>query len=263
MNSLKKKFKQAVQSEFEQLKNQKPDLLTETDIEHLPEVVQKYISHTGFIGKEKIRNFRAVFQGGIRSGPHEDYMPLRSVQYNFMDLPARLFFITAKKKGIPAIGLHIYRQAKAIFQIKLFGVFTIVNASGPMMDQGETVTVLNDMFFMAPGSLIDKRIQWEMLDPLSVKAVFTNDHISVSAVLYFNDEGRLINFISNDRYETNGKEYKNYPWETPVQEYREFSGYLLPSKAQLIYKRPDGDFCYGEFELVNMEYNCSSFKQDK
>ena len=131
-----------------------------------------------------------------------------------------------------------------------------------MMDQGETVTVLNDMFFMAPGSLIDKRIQWEMLDRLSVKAIFTNDSICVSAVLYFNDEGMLINFISNDRYETDGKEYKNYPWETPVQEYREFNGYRLPSKAQLIYKRPEGDFCYGEFELVNMEYNCNSFRQD-
>jgi hypothetical protein len=38
------------------------------------------------------------------------------------------------------------------------------------------------------------------------------------------------------------------------------NGFRLPSKARLIYKRPDGDFCYGEFDLVAIEYNCKKFK---
>jgi len=113
---------------------------------------------------------------------------------------------------------------------------------------------------MAPGSLIDKRIHWEIIDSLTVKAIFNNDNISISAVLYFDEEGRLINFISNDRFETDGKEYKNYPWETPLTEYREFNGYRLPFKVRVIYKRPEGDFCYGEFEIKSIEYNCKKFK---
>jgi hypothetical protein len=258
--NMKSKYKKAVRHELERTKSLKPDLLTETDMEHLPEVVKKYIRYTGFVGKEKILNFRLECNGGIRFNPDEEYMPLRSVQYNFMDLYSRLFYIVAKKKGIPAIGLHLYQNAKAVFQIKILGLFTVVNAKGPKMDQGETVTVLNDMFFMAPGSLIDKRIQWEIIDSLSVKTIFTNDNISVSAVLYFNDEGKLINFTSNDRFDTDGKEYKNYPWETPVIEYRVFNSYRLPSKAKLIYKRPEGDFCYAEFELLSIEYNCKKFK---
>jgi len=79
-----------------------------------------------------------------------------------------------KKKGIPAVGLHLYQDAKAIFKIKLFGLFTVVDAFGPKMDQGETVTVLNDMCFIAPGALIDKGIQWEIIDDLTINAVFTN-----------------------------------------------------------------------------------------
>jgi hypothetical protein len=253
---MKNKFKKAVLCEFNRTESLKPELLTEADMEHLPESVKKYLRYTGFAGKEKILNFRAEYKGGIRFSPDEEYMPLRSVQYNFMDQPARLFYIVAKKKGIPAVGLHIYRNVKAIFKIKILGLFTVVDASGPEMDQGETVTVLNDMFFIAPGSLIDKRIQWETINDLTVKATFTNENISISAVLYFHEDGRLMNFISNDRYETNGREYKNYPWETPVSEYKEANGYRLPSKARLIYRRPEGDFCYGEFELVSIEYNC-------
>ena len=257
---MKRRFKKAACQEFERTKNMIPELLTESDMEHLPEIVKNYIRYTGFIGREKILNFRSECKGGIRFNPDEENMPLKSVQYNFLDLHSRFFYIVAKKKGIPAVGLHLYHKAKAVFQIKILGLFPVVDAKGPRMDQGETVTILNDMVFMAPGALIDKRIQWEVTDNLSVKAIFTNDHIKISAVLFFNEKGHLINFISNDRFETNGKEYHNYPWETPAIAYKDFDDYRLPFQAKLIYKRPEGDFCYGEFELSSIKYNCKAYK---
>lgn len=257
---MKGSYTKAVEYELNRTKNYKPGILSEDELSSLPEIVKKYIRYTGFAGKEKILNFRAEFKGGIRFKPEEEYMPLKSVQYNFMDIHSRLFYIVAKKSGIPAIGLHLYRDAKAIFKVKILGLFTVVDASGPKMDQGETVTVLNDMFFMAPGALIDKRIQWEEIDDLTVEAIFTNGNSKVSALLYFDKEGKLLNFLSNDRFETNGKEYINNPWETPTSEYKNIDGYKIPSKAKLIYKRPEGDFCYGEFELVSMEYNCRELK---
>ncbi len=253
---MKSAYKKEVRKELERTEKNNPGILLEENISHLPEIVKKYIRNTGFVGKEKILNFRCEFIGGFRFKPEEEYMPLKSVQYNFVDVHSRLFYIVAKKKGIPAIGLHLYQNAKAIFKIKILGLFTVVDAFGSKMNQGETVTLLNDMFLMAPGALIDKQIKLEQIDPLTVKTVFTNQNITVSALAYFSTDGKLINFVSNDRYETNGKEYKNYPWETPIAEYKNINGYLLPSKAKLIYKRPKGDFCYGEFRLVSIKYNC-------
>lgn len=258
--SLKRAWKAAVREYLKNLNPSEPSILTEKDIQHLPVVVQKYIRYTGFLGKEKVKNFRGVFSGGIRFGPDEDYMPLRSVQYNFMDNPARHFYIVARKKGIPAMGLHLYKEERAIFKIKVLGLFTVVDAKGPEMDKGETVTLFNDMCFMAPGSLIDSRIEWEETDSLKVRAKFTNGKNQISADLYFNEKGEMVNFISKDRYETNGKEYKNYPWQTPVSGYREIKGYRLPSTASLVYQRPEGDFCYGEFEFVEIQYNLTDWQ---
>lgn len=257
---MKNRYEKTVRSEFDRTKDFKTELLTESDLNHLPEIIKKYIQYTGFIGREKILNFRSECTGGIRSNPDENYMPLKSVQHNFIDLPSRSFYIVAKKKGISAVGLHLYQSAKATFQVRLLGLIPLVNAKGHEMDQGETVTVFNDMFFMAPGSLIDKRIEWEIIDSQTVKASFSVNSIKVSAVVYFDNEGKLVNFISNDRFDTDGKEYVNYPWETPLSEYKDFNGYRLPSKAKVIYKRPNGDFCYGEFELLSIEFNCRSFK---
>lgn len=158
--------------------------------------------------------------------------------------------------GIPTVGIHLYKNATAIMKIKLAGLFTIVDGKGKEMDQGETVTVFNDMCYMAPASLIDKNIRWEILDSLSVKATFANGKQTISAVLHFNEKGELINFISKDRFDTpDGKTYKSYPWATPAKDYKAINGYRLASSASLIYQRPEGDFCYGEFILTGIEYN--------
>lgn len=258
---MRKTYKKAVLEALERTKTIKNEILTDEDIQHLPGIVKKYLHYSGSVGKEKVLNFRAEFEGGIRSGSGEEFMPLRSVQYNFTDNPARLFYIVAKKNGIPAKGIHIYNNQKAIMLIKIFGLFTVVDAKGKEMDQGETVTLFNDMCFMAPASLIDKNIEWKEVDNKTVDAKFLNGNITISATLYFNEEGELINFLSNDRFETtDGKNYQNYPWLTPVTQYSNVNGYRLPSHAKLIYKHPDEDFCYGEFKLKNIEYNCKYFK---
>ena len=96
-------------------------------------------------------------------------------------------------------------------QIKVASMFQVVETKGEKMSHGETVTVLNDMCFMARSTLISKNIQRETIDSLSVRAKFTNDKITVPAVLKFTQQGELINFISEDRYYCeDGKTYLSY-----------------------------------------------------
>lgn len=258
---MKKSYKKAVLDALERTRTIKNEILLEADIRHLPAAVQKYLHYSGAIGREKVLSFRAEFKGGIRSKSSEDFMPLRSVQYNFTDQPTRLFYITAKKKGVPAKGLHLYKDQTATMLVKVFGLFTVVDARGEEMNQGETVTYFNDMCFMAPATLIDPNIEWKEIDGRTILAIFTNGNIKVSSTLFFNDEGELVNFVSNDRFETtDGKTYKNYPWLTPVTGYMDINGFRLPSGAKLIYKHPDEDLCYGEFSLQSIEYNCKDYR---
>lgn len=239
----------------------KPGIITENDLRHLPPPVRKYLEYAGVVGKEKVLNVRMKFTGRIRSKPEASWMTFASEQYNFFDKPTRIFYIKAFKMGIPVLGIHLYKDAKAIMVVKLAGLFKVVDAKGREMDQGETVTVFNDMCCMAPASLIDKGIQWETIDPLTVKARYTNGNITIGATLIFNEQGELVNFVSHDRFEiADGKIYKNYPWSTPIKEYKVFNGIRTAAVASTIYHRPDVDFCYGEFILQEIEYNCRELK---
>jgi len=248
-------FTSAVKNDFSVNNQFNAEILTENDMAHLPAIVQKYLHYTRSVGQPKVKNFRAEFIGGMRSKPVDKYMKVQSVQYNFYPANSRYFYMTATKMGLPATGLHQYRNATATFLVKMLNWFSVVDARGTKLDQAETVTVFNDMCFIAPATLIDKRINWLEVDSTTVKAVFSNGNIAVSALLSFKENGELINFISNDRFETDGKTYTSYPWETPVESYRLLNGYFLPGKARLIYKKPEGDFTYGELEFKSVKYN--------
>ncbi|MBK6967086.1 MAG: hypothetical protein IPH20_25080 [Bacteroidales bacterium] len=78
-------------------------------------------------------------------------------------------------------------------------MFKVVDLSGEELTTAETVTLLNDMCIFAPGCLVDKRLVWSEIDSMSTKVTLTNGKYIVSAILYFNESGELINFMSDDR----------------------------------------------------------------
>jgi hypothetical protein len=236
-------------------------LLTEADIQYLPEQVRKYLHYTGAVGKPRVNNFKIEFTGKIRKDEQSEWMPFTSEQYNFVNTSTRLFFLNATMKHLPVTGFHCFKNGIASMDIRLLSLFKVQYQSGKEMDIAETVTFFNDMCCMAPATLIDKRIQWLEVDDNRVKASFTNNNITISAWLYFNDQGVLFNFISNDRYAVaEGNTMKRIPWSSPLKDYKILNGSKIAGYADAIYHYPEGDLCYGTFSLTNIEYNCKNIE---
>ncbi len=240
------------------INNSQTDLLTESDIQSLPLPIQKYIRYCGVVNKPKVKKAKIVFDGEMRE-KGKDWFTFRSVQYNFFDEPTRLFFMKAKMFGITLPGYHSYQNAHATMQVKLFGLFNVVNVKGIEMNKAKTVTVFNDMCLMSPATLIDKRIEWVPVDSLSAKATFTNGVNKITATLYFNEQGQLINFTSNDRYAIS--DMKRYRFSTLVKAYMQTDGKTVWKYGEAVWHYPDGEFVYGKFVLKSIEYNVIEFKK--
>lgn len=257
---IKRTYQTEVLKGLTRIKASESPILTENDIKDLPKPVQKYLAYVGVIGKKKVQNVRIAFEGRMKLDPQKDWFNVKTQQYNFIDNPTRMFFIQANMFGIPVVGLDSYKNGKGNMLIKLAGLFTVADAKGPEMDRGEAVTLFNDMCLLAPSTLIDKRIQWKAVDSLTAKATFNDNGCKVSAVLYFNDQGELTNFITDDRYYAQiGKSYQKVRWSTPVQDYKDYNGYKLPSYGEAIWHFPEGDYCYAKFNIKEVEYNCESW----
>lgn len=255
------KFKNDVEDQLAKSLSTSDSVLTEDDIQSLPEPVKKYIRHAGAIGQPKVNNFNVQFSGEFRQDEHSEWMPFTSAQFNFTDVSTRLFFMSASMKHLPVAGYHAYKNGKASMDIRLLSLFQVQYHAGNEMNITETVTFFNDMVCLAPATLIDKRITWSKVEGNKVNAFFTVGDKTISASLYFNDKGELINFISDDRYATlpDGT-MKKFTWSTPIHAYKKINGFNLPAEADVIYAYPKGDFCYGKFTTQNVKYNVHKVK---
>jgi len=232
--------------------------LTESDLATLPEAVQRYLRVTGALGQPRVVNFQARLHGRIRSSRDARWIPLTIDQYNVVaGERARFFYFRGSMLAIPVQGFHRYVGASATMRVKAAALVNVADASGPEMDQSETVTLFNDMCMFAPASLIDPAVVWEWADHRTARAAFTNAGHTIRAELSFNDAGELIDFRSSDRYQASpdGKTFKKLPWSTPLRDYRQFGQVRLASKGEARWQVPEGSYAYIEMITDEVHFN--------
>ncbi|MEO8851400.1 MAG: DUF6544 family protein [Allobranchiibius sp.] len=237
-----------------------PAVLAESDLLGLPVPLAAYIRGSGAVGTPRVVSFRADFHGRIRSGPDTAWMPFTGQQVNtYGPRPQRIFLMDATKAGLPVTVLHVFAHTTATMRVKLLSAFTMVDASGPEMNRGETVTVFNDLVVMAPGAIADAPVKWSAIDALHVRGEFTDGDQTVSAVLTFDAQHDLVDFVSDDRSaaSADGKTFTQRRWSTPLAEHRATGGRRILTSGEGVWHAagPDGTFTYLEYHLDAITYN--------
>ena len=240
-----------------------PPLVTEHDLADLPAPLAAYLRHSGAVGRQRVTSFEATFHGRIRSARTAAWMPFTGKQVNTYGAhPERLFIMDATRSGLPVTVLHEFADATATMRAKVLSAVTVVDAAGPEMDRGETVTVFNDLVVFAPGAIVDAPIRWTPIDSSHVEGVFTAADQVVSAVLTFDADDDLVDFTSHDRSRAtpDGKSFTPQTWSTPLSAHRELDGRRILSLGQGRWDapQPEGSFDYLELHLDDIAYNVRS-----
>ena len=136
---------------------------------------------------------------------------------------------------------------------KLAGLFKVVDFRGEEMDQATMLRYLNEMTWF-PIALLGDNITWQGVDGHSAEVTFTDCGRSVSARLFFDDAGRLTNFVAQ-RYRENKGTFSLDTWATPMTAYGMLAGLNLPIRGQAVWKLPSGDLPYADVELKEVDYN--------
>lgn len=251
-------FKRKVNDEVIDLlrkgKEPEPEVITEKDIESLPEPVQRYLKYTGVIGKEKIRTVRLRQKGYFRQGADRSWIPFEAEQYYTTDPPA--FVWTVNMKAFPLLsvkGRDTYHEGTGNMLIKLPPFITIANARGYEIDQGTLVRYLNEIMWF-PTAYLNDYVQWEPVDSNSARAIMSYRGITASAIVYINNKGEMTDFVAERYMAVDGK-YVLETWSTPIIECGAINGIQLPVKGEGVWKLSSGEFSYIKLEITDIEYN--------
>ena len=230
-------------------------VLTAEDVAALPAPVRTYLERVGAVGAPRVRSFHAEFRAAIRGAPDDPWMRGTAEQVETFDPPARIFFMNVRRAGLPVHVLHRYVGTEARMEGRLLGLIPVVEVEGPKLTRSETVTLLNDVFFMAPAALVDLPIAWDTLDGRRVRATLTHAGHTVSAVAYFDERGDLSDFESDDRYQMDRDPPVLARWSTPLREPRDYGGVRLPSGGVALWGDAGEAWAYGDFDLLRIRYN--------
>jgi hypothetical protein len=252
-------FKQKVAKLFSSQSKAERKVITEDDIRHLPESVQRYLRYTGIIGRQRVAFVRLKQIGAMRPKPDGKWFPLKAEEYYAVDTPGFVWMgCMAVAPLISASAQDMYLNGKGNMHVKLMSAINIVNAKGKEMDEASLMRYFNEMQWF-PSSLVSDNVTWEAIDANSARSTLTDRGITVSAVFHFDKEGKITNFIAERARSTDGGGLVRTTWSTPISEYRTYSnGLRLPSKGEAIWHLDSGNYSYIKLEITEIEYDYPS-----
>jgi hypothetical protein len=184
-------------------------------------------------------------------------MPFTAEQLNTLDTPRRFFMMDARMKGLPVAVLHAFDERGATMKVKLLSALPMIDARGPELTRGETVTLFNDLCVLAPGALVSPAIRWAPVDDHTTRAQFTLGANTIAAELRFDDAGELVDFASDDRgaASSDGRTFTTQRWTTPLRDYAQVGPARVATHGDVLWHPATGAYTYGEFHLTSLAYN--------
>lgn len=232
------------------------EMFTEQDFAKLPETIQKYIEHCGYIGTPRMSylhmEYRDVAFMQDRQGPA---LTIDYSQYNFVSKPARMALINSSMFGVPFEGYDYYRSGTGGMKGVVAKLFTLFDETGSKMDQACLVTFLAESLFV-PSALLQDYITFEEIEDRKVRASISYGGQTAAGIFTFNEQYEMISFTTNDRAAsgTDGT-FAYVPWSALCSGYEPGeNGILYPTKFQAVWNYPDGDFTYFDGVIDSVSY---------
>ncbi len=229
-------------------------IITPEMIENLPDPVRRYMIYTGVLGTPWIHSVRLKQVGTFRTGAERPWMPVSAEEFYTVEPPSLIWNARFKLFGLPLLrAKDRYEAGHGHMYGKLAGLYTVFDAKGEELNQATMIRYLNEIMWF-PSAFLGDNISWEAIDDDCARVTFTDHGRSVSAQMFFDEDGRLTNFTTMRYREIDGA-YSLDPWCTPITEYGERAGLKLPTRGTAVWKLESGDLIYADLAITEVEYN--------
>lgn len=221
-----------------------PGVFTEADLEPLPEPVQRYFRHCGYLGTPRMSWLTAQLWDVEFVASRNRVLGIDYRQFNLTARPERYALISSAIMGIPFEGLDSYNGDRGSMRGVLAKAIPLFHQRGTGLDRSCLVTWLAECL-LAPSAALQQFVEWKPIDHLHAKATITWGDISAGGVFTFTTDGELRSFRTGDRLAVglDGKEAVA-DWSGLFGDYHVVNGILQPAVLQSVWHFEDGDVTY-------------------
>ncbi len=226
-------------------------VVEERDLGDLPVAVARWLRRAGVLGAPRARVNRLTQVGLLRTEPEGAWMPAVAHQYFSIDPPAFVWRTRVSMMRIlPVEGCDRYLDGRGHMLITIGGIVPVVDVRGEEIDQGTLLRFLGEIVW-TPSASLSPYIRWEHVDETHARATMSFGGVSASGVFEFDELGRHVSMEAR-RYMGGGAEAVLADWHVRSTEWQRFGGIEVPSKGEVLWKLPAGDFSYYQWEITEV-----------
>lgn len=245
---LKYQFYQQVKELFAQSKSISHHRFYTTQLELLPEPVQRYFNLVLNDGQTYLSYVRIKHEGQFKASLEKGWMNIKGEQYATTETPGFIW------KGTTSmfVARDMYLSGKGRLIVSLFSLFTVVDAKGKeKYDSGELLRWLGESILYPTNFLPSDRLHWFPIDAKKAKLTFDYNGLSLFFILTFNELGEITE-METQRYMG---EANLETWVIKASNYKEFFTILIPTEFDVLWRLEKGDFSYAQFNITEVEYD--------
>jgi hypothetical protein len=241
------KFKNQVKVLYANALNISDKNYTTSQLNGLPEPVQRYFRYVLKEGTPYISSVRLKHKGGFKTNLKNGFINIKGEQYFSVQKPQFIW------KGTTLIftARDSFIADKGNLKVSLFNIFTVVDGKGIKINEGEMQRWLAESVWFPTNLLPSENITWIAIEENSAKLSFRYKEISFDFIVTFNATGEIVametlRFMTDDKRE---------PWLCKMANYKEINGVKIPFSAEAVWKLKTGDFSYAKFKVIAIQYN--------
>lgn len=224
-----------------------------SQLQALPEPVQRYFKHVMKEGQPYISYVRLKHNGQFKADPKKGWANIAGEQYFTTEKPG--FIWQGSTAMFTARDMYISDKGKLI--VSLFGLIKVAGGQGEKYNQGELLRWLGESVWFPTNLLPNENLKWTEVDSQSAKLNFNYNGFTLNYLVTFNSLGEITE-LQTKRYMGEGN---LETWVGKVSDYKEINGILVPTKIEAIYKLPEGDYSYAKFSVTRL--NMTFLKNSK
>lgn len=138
-----------------------PSIITDADLEHLPEPVRRWLRWANVVNREYPARVQLLQEGEFRLREDQVWMPFTATQHYTTDPPG--FIWSASMRMMPLVsiaGRDCYRDGIGDIDMRLASLIPVARKRGGGLNQGALLRYLNEAMWF-PAAMISPYIMWQ------------------------------------------------------------------------------------------------------
>lgn len=245
---LARKFSSQVNDLFSHTEPFTHQRFSASQLDHLPEPVQRYFNHVMEDGQIYVGYVRFKHDGYFKASLDKAWMKIKGEHYATMQTPGFIW----KGTTLLFMARDMYLAGHGRLIVSLFSCLNIMDAKGKeKYDSGELLRWLGESILYPTNFLPSQRLQWLAMDATKAKLVFNYNGLSLFFIITFNAIGEITEMETKRFMGEGGLE----TWVIKASKYEKRNQVLIPTSFDVLWRLDKGDFSYAKFNILDIEYD--------